>query len=392
MIKIAFAFSRDINYAGRIQKLVRSLLKIDNVFIDFYDKYNDSSSLIINDIRVRNEGKSFRIRKNKLINFVQTILYNLKTGYLVAKARTPFMVCHDVTPLYAGYIAKKKNPDLFLIYDCNELSLESMKHQNQIKIRFFDYVLRKTIPQCDAILQVDELRGEYLKSQYPFDINKQIIIKNFPKKDLFQPIEKMEIERNVYRTVYFGNIAADREVDKIIEAFIQLNDNYYLDIIGNGKEHYIRKIKNIALKAQHRIRILPPINQDEISNILQKYQIGFMFYRPDNLNHLYCAPNKIYEYLFNRLCIITYNLPSIRSMIIDNKVGVCINKITAENIKLAIDEIYINNYFKNITDNLLKLFTWECQEPQLLSLFERKIGNQSDATNTQKNCYSDSTT
>lgn len=367
MTNIALAFTPDIKYTGRVQKIVFSLLKLKDVNIVLYDMYSGKSSKVFDDNSIVNHQKTCKYSKCKIINFLHTLFYNIHVGHCVAKSRKSYMICYDVTLLLAGYIAKKINPDIFLIYDCNELSLESMKNQNKLKILFFHYVLKKTIPLCDIILQVDEFRGKYLREKYPFDSNKQIMIKNYPNKHMVKM--NTSTNRQAFKSVYFGNIMTDREVEPLINAFKNIDVKYTLDIIGNGNPTYINKLQNSIKDHQSRIRILPPIPQNKISDVLMQYSIGFLFYRPDNLNQLYCAPSKLYEYLLCNLCVISYCSPSIKSLIVDNKIGVCIDEINEFNIREAIDKINDEQYYNNITKDLLDTLTWEKQEKELLNIF-----------------------
>lgn len=367
MTNIAFAFTPDIKYTGRAQKIIFSLLKLRDVNIVLYDMYNGESSELFKNNDIVNHKKTCRYSKHKIINFLRTLFYSIHIGHCVAKSRKSHMICYDVTLLLAGYIAKKINPDLFLIYDCNELSLESMKDQNKLKLLFFHYVLKKTIPFCDIIIQVDEYRGKYLQEKYPFEPNKQVMIKNYPNKNSVKL--NYSTNRHAFKSVYFGNIMADREVESLIKVFKGIDAKYTLDIIGKGDPVYINKLQKSIKGYKSRIQLLPPIPQNKIFEVLGQYSIGFLFYRPDNLNQLYCAPSKLYEYLFSRLCVISYCSPSIKSLIVDNKIGVCIDEINEFNIQKAIDTISDEKYYNNITEDLLNTLIWEKQEKELLNIF-----------------------
>ena len=80
--------------------------------------------------------------------------------------------------------------------------------------------------------------------------------------------------------------------------------------------------------------------------------------------------NKFYEYIDNGLAIISYKYPGMIELIEKKKIGVCIDKITAEILERAIKTIIKNNYFANISPELRLSFTWETQEDKYLSIFK----------------------
>ena len=76
--------------------------------------------------------------------------------------------------------------------------------------------------------------------------------------------------------------------------------------------------------------------------------IGLVFYRDDQLNKVFCAPNKIFEYSFFGVPIIANNLPGLKNTIGKANAGICV-EFTYENIADAFE--IIENHYEEISIN-----------------------------------------
>jgi glycosyltransferase involved in cell wall biosynthesis len=146
--------------------------------------------------------------------------------------------------------------------------------------------------------------------------------------------------------------------------------NISLDIIGPGDKIYIDNLKQ-EIVGYENIRILPGVSQKDIDELLPQYDIGFAFYSNTNLNNYYCAPNKIFQYINNRVAIISNDYPGLISLVQNNKIGVCVNKINEEQLESAIRKIQKEQLYNNITDELRFNYSWNTQEDNFLSLFNK---------------------
>ncbi len=357
---ISIIFMRKLSLAGRIQKITRTLAKHDNINIRLIDGSVTQSDNVFNKKNISYEWYGVRSSNFRIINLLRSIGFNIQAGKKIAND-TDVVICHDLTSLYAGYIAKKRNPLIKLIYDCNELAVERFKG---IKKVVYTKILKICLPLCDIILHANKQRQNYFVNKHDLPISRNYTIYNFPAID-YSFFQKKQV-KEIVKIIYLGAIIPNRYHKELIECFNYLPKKYHLDIIGFGKNSMVSDLKK-SIKRKN-LNILSAVPNNKIPGLLRKYHIGLIFYRPVNLNNYYCAPNKIYEYLLNGLCVVSNDLPALAEIIVQRKVGVCIDKVESSYLKKAIEEIVDNNYFANLSSDLNIKYNWEKQESLLQEL------------------------
>jgi glycosyltransferase involved in cell wall biosynthesis len=110
-------------------------------------------------------------------------------------------------------------------------------------------------------------------------------------------------------------------------------------------------------------------------DILLKYtssaDYGVLFYEDTCLNHRYCSPNKIFEYMMAGLPVLVSNLFEMKRLVNTHEVGFVALEYSTNGFKDAI-EILINKDYKKMVSNVIessKLFCWEAQEKVLKTIY-----------------------
>jgi glycosyltransferase involved in cell wall biosynthesis len=299
--------------------------------------------------------------RNKLYNFYQIIKFNIKISKLLNNF--DFIICRELSVLPAGVFAKKKSPEIKLIFDSNELSVETF---SGAKKKIWSFIQKRSLKYVDKVIHAEKNRMNYFIKNYDkTNAKRHITIENYPEKNK----NFVYTKRDQIKALYFGGISEGRKLEEIINAFGKLK-NVFLDIVGYGSDEYLKKLNNIIDKNGYiNIKILPPISDSVIYKIFPDYSIGLAFYSNTNLNNYYCAPNKIFQYIQSGLAVITNNYPGLKEVIEKNKIGVCIEEISAEKIGIAVKCIIENGYIYNITETVRNEYAWESIFPKFLTIF-----------------------
>lgn len=139
------------------------------------------------------------------------------------------------------------------------------------------------------------------------------------------------------------------------KALKSANKDYILLLMGLDRYNSVSKIKQIYDKTIF-VDYIPAPHHLEVTSYAK---IGIVFYRPDSLNKVFCAPNKIYEYSGFGIPIIGNSIPGLKNTVGKYGAAECIN-LTQNNIIETINKIE-NNYeiysqnakkFFESTDNL----------------------------------------
>ena len=153
--------------------------------------------------------------------------------------------------------------------------------------------------------------------------------------------------KNKKLILYQGGISRTRMLDKICVAIKRMNSDYHLLLVGPEQTpNIINELRQITKEITH-IKFLPAPNHLAFCCISY---VGFVFYAPESLNNLYCAPNKIYEYSAYGLPMLGNDIPGLKYTIGINGAGAIVNPENIEDIITGLETIE-NDYdsFKNNT-------------------------------------------
>lgn len=152
-----------------------------------------------------------------------------------------------------------------------------------------------------------------------------------------------------------GLFEDENSLGVVAEVLRDCYPSMFLVIMGNYNERLEKKLKEINPNILYVPFIPAPYHLEVTSNA----HIGLLYYEPCNLNQVFCAPNKIYEYSKFGLPIIGNRIPGLINTIGRYNSGICLN-FTYEEIKEGLvkiedkyDEYSKNSIaFFNSTDNL----------------------------------------
>lgn len=176
--------------------------------------------------------------------------------------------------------------------------------------------------------------------------------------DMSLAIEKIKREHRKI-VLYLGGIFPDRNLEEYANAISRLNDKYVLYIIGKAynvaEENRLKTLVN-----NYRVEYLGYFDPPKHLAFVKYASIGLLPYRPiynsiqSELNAIYCAPNKIFEYA-------GYGIPMIGSDVIGLKypfekwnIGVVCDDNSEEMLFDAIK--YIDENYKEMSHNCKVFF------------------------------------
>lgn len=118
--------------------------------------------------------------------------------------------------------------------------------------------------------------------------------------------------------LYQGGIVAQRDVSKIAEAVEKINGDWILVLMGNtDKSNYLMNLLNRYKKIVYIKRLNAPSHLQ----VTSWARIGIVSYSYDDINHVFCAPNKTYEYTGFGIPMLGNTVPGIANDIKKYKSG-----------------------------------------------------------------------
>lgn len=155
--------------------------------------------------------------------------------------------------------------------------------------------------------------------------------------------------------LYQGGFTADRKFDQFAEAVKILGDDYCLYFMGEDNDYR----KEVCAKYPF-IKYIGALNPPEHLLIAKYAYIGILTYVPvkdgfhSELNALYCAPNKTYEYALCSLPMIGTDVPGLQEIFNQYHVGVCVKEETAQGVIDAVK--FVDEHYDEMKKNCKTYF------------------------------------
>ena len=330
--KILISVFNDISKDARVQRQIQCLSQFYNLDLLCYGECNLPNTNIIN---ISNNSKPSYVQY--IFNFIKIAIndkYCAIYGNDYYSCLPMLFIC-----LFC---------DTKLIYDAHEVIFDS----KELRDRIFSIIEKIFIKHTDLVICASKQRAKLMKEYYKLK-SLPTVIRNISKLQLskleFNQNEELVLNNNKIKVVYAGVLSKGRKLDLLVKTALKLGDRYSIIIIGNGDQtlELQKIIKELCIK---NVFMLGAKNNTDLGNYISKCDIGYLYYPSTNLNNIYCAPNKIYEYTSLGLPILSNNNVTMTKEITDNEIG----KVFIENIndKLTIDEMCKN--IIEIYDNIDK--------------------------------------
>ncbi len=164
----------------------------------------------------------------------------------------------------------------------------------------------------------------------PYFVPERKSLDNYASKyeNLIAPLSDRKI------ILYQGYIGTDRDLSAYAKAINALGDEYTFVLLGKDSgalSHY----KELAPGLVHIDYIPAP----EYLLFTSMAHIGILGYNPISLNHLFCAPNKIFEYSAFGLPMIGNDIPGLYYPLKMYGAGIIVDENNVEDVKNAIQTI-----------------------------------------------------
>ncbi|WP_180174348.1 hypothetical protein [Acinetobacter sp. YH01022] len=327
-----------------IMTVLQCLLELNQFKVGFIS--TQASGLIHEDLEEYIVDQKHNVNKiNRIINYLEyralvnkTLDKHLKSEDLVwVGSLDTALACKGL-----GFFAK--NPyvlHLHELYDTHQDKLKSIKN----------------IAQNAKHVVVPELNRAGILQVWLALKNRPIVLPNkpyrHPRKKNLEPTH--ELTRNIlqeYKTdkpiiLYQGHIGGDRNLMPIAEAMRELPEYEFWLL---GPDHgYAEKLVATSPNVKYVGSVPAPYHLE----ITSYASIGIMSYDLINLNNLYCAPNKVWEYIGFGIPFLSNDCLSLRefdsfSLICDFEKNNIVNFIKKFLVKMDILSSHCNSYYDDL--------------------------------------------
>lgn len=172
-------------------------------------------------------------------------------------------------------------------------------------------------------------------------IDKKMLIK-YISSDLLLNLKSKKI------ILFQGQIVSYRDLSCFIKAAKEIG-GYQIVLLGRHYNGMLEKYKSVDSSLIH----IPHIPAPTYLAVTELAHICLLTYEPSQLNNIYCAPNKIYEYGAFSKPMVANDIPGL-NVLKDYNAGVLVDDKDVEQIKNAY--LAIENHYELYTNGALNLY------------------------------------
>jgi len=260
-----------------------------------------------------------------------------------------------------------------LVYDIHELETETSDSSGLRKVlgKIVEFLL---IRLTEVQIVVSEPIKEWYENKY--SLNNVYVIKNMPS----QEDKKMQIKQTMREHwdipeehiifSYHGALIKDRGIELLLESFSEIVDKErHLVVIGFGDLSSLVKRYSDQFSNIHYHQAM---EKGELMTFLEDVDVGLNFIENNCLNHEFCLPNKVWEYLDLSIPILVNDLVGMRSIIQEYNCGWLVREDKEEFkeniINLTKEEITLKGDNAKLSKDQ---WGWEFEERKLVEIYKK---------------------
>lgn len=299
--------------------------------------------------------------------------FNRKVRSLSDDLKSKVIIAGDLYSLLPA-VSLKKQSKAKLFYDSREiysaLGPLSKSAGKQIVLSQIEKYLVRSV---DGIIVSGALDAEYLKSYFKTKIPFHVILNVPPYRSIVKSNiikEKYPYFANKTVLLYQGAVLPGRGLEQALSV-LQADESLGLAILGEG--FYLSEIKQKALQMGllSRIAFCGNIPYSELHDWTCSADIGLNLIEPISLSYRLALPNKMFEYIMAGLPQLASDLPAMRAVIDEYRIGVSIP--VNFNVPEIINSInHINENRQLYVSNCLtasKIFCYSAQSEKIKNIF-----------------------
>lgn len=358
MKRIIVSVTNDLSTDQRVEKICNSLHQ--NNFDILLIGRNLKDSIPIN--------RNYKTKRISLFFNSSALFYmefNIRLFFILFFSKKNILLSNDLDTLPANYLVsflqRKK-----LVYDSHELFSEIPELVKRPLIKSIWVNLEKfLLPKVKNCYTVCKSIANHYNKEYETNFK---VIRNFPiqKKIVKGEFDFSTDDKKII--LYQGAINVGRGLDLMIKT-IHLLPDYILIIIGSGD--VIEDLKKLVKqeKVESKVHFLGRIIPKKLKKLTPLADLGISIEENLGLNYKYALPNKIFDYVQAEIPVLVSDLPEMKQIVTDYRIGEIIKNRTPESIAKQIIKLLqkdFSNNLKKAKDELI----WENEEKKLLPIFK----------------------
>lgn len=359
--RIVVSVTNDLTTDQRVEKVCKTLFENGFDILLIGRKLKNSES-----IKRNYKTKRFTLIFNRGILFYAE--YNLRLFFYIFFTKKDVLLANDLDTLLANYLISKLQRKKIVI-DCHELFPEIPELVNRKKVKnIWLFLEKKLLPKVEYKYTVCDSIANYYQEKYQTHFE---VFKNLPRR------KKLEIGQFNFDTknkkiiLYQGAINIGRGLELLIETMKYL-DNHLFIIIGNGDIFQQLQEKVYLKKLEQKVFFLGKMSPESLHKITPLAHLGISIEEDLGLNYRFALPNKIFDYIQAEVPILISDLPEMKQVVLEYKVGEIVTNRNPKELAIQI-EMLLEKDFSSELKKAKNELIWENQEERIVEFFNKIV-------------------
>ena len=227
---------------------------------------------------------------------------------------------------------------------------------------FSHWIIRRLAHRANLIVDCNESRIELRKTSLANQCHHAVVHNAPPLNTVMAQYvpnsAQSGIPSNVVRLLYSGTIRVEVFLEIVVDAITLYPDlPVCLLIAGNCESDYGNQLKQYCQKRLKptQFRFLGMVAREQLASLYAAADIGLCLYGirpPACSNEIYCAPNKVYEYMAAGLPVICSKNATLLDLVKRYGWGLCVDPENSHELAIAISRLVTDAELRASMSNL----------------------------------------
>ncbi|QIG91096.1 glycosyltransferase [Bradyrhizobium sp. 6(2017)] len=282
---------------------------------------------------------------------------------------------HDYPLLRTGVEVKRRR-GCTLVYDAHELYHGQAQLPAEVRKRYRRRE-KRLIHAANVAITVNWYIAAMMARDYRCQLP-QVLLNAAPQVSLERPQStlraRLGLAEEARLVLYQGWMSAERGIDSLVRAAAYFPANIHLVLIGYGDcEPQLKTISHEQGTDDGRVIFMGRIEPELLATLTWEADLGVIPYRPVDLNHLYCSPNKLFEFAVAGVPFLANDLPFLRDIAEEHGFGVITDLDRPESIAAAVTSALADSHryaeLKRAAVEAGSRLNWEIEGGKLLDIY-----------------------
>ncbi|MCK0123642.1 hypothetical protein MWU76_04460 [Gelidibacter sp. F2691] len=303
MKKVAVIHYMPLEFYAPVTNFLDIFSGSDNNSVSVFSTHNNKDRKVYVNSRVRRIYRySFPGKRERRLNrIIKYLIFNFSCFFNLLRLQPNCILYYEsysAWPVYWYLRLFGEKTTLFIHYHEYTSPSEYLNGMRFVKM-YHQYEKKFLYNKAHWISHTNQQRVDlFLKDIPEVDINKMKVIPNYPPCSwIIDKQAETVLDKEVLHTVYIGSLSlSNTYIKEYCDWVLTQNGRITFDIysfnLHSDTHHYLD-----SLNSEHIRFYSEGVEYQNIPTILSEYQVGLILYKNYSENVIYCAPNKLFEYL-----------------------------------------------------------------------------------------------